>query len=448
MKKMGLVMLSTLVHTVLIIINLIIEINTSIIFGFSLTEVNLGKVLRKSIFISSIVGILFYYFTTFTKNDFSLLWIFLIIIPFIFFYMRLSLSQVIVIVLTALAFNLCIIKILEYNLLNILLVRSNIVDDPIIQSFVTIFQSLSNIVITMLIFNTRIVFFPNFLFEDKLLYKNSIDDCYNTNIYSIEFILFTLNLGLYIMFLELDYFRLSFRIILIFLSIIISSTLLFYLKSNIKYKSKIRDILYDSQHQQEILSYYNVIRSQRHDFNFHLNAIYSLINNKSYFECKEYIEDIVKDARYINELLPLYHPVIGAMLNTFKEIAMQKGIQINYFIYDNLKSMPCSVYEMNKILGNLIQNAIDELEEKNHNNPKIDVDISKERGSIVVKVTNVTDLENDQLENIFNVGYSTKSLHEGLGLPMVKRILLKYNGIIYPEILDEEISFIVRIPIL
>ena len=47
MKKMGLVMLSTLVHTVLIIINLIIEINTSIIFGFSLTEVNLGKVLRK-----------------------------------------------------------------------------------------------------------------------------------------------------------------------------------------------------------------------------------------------------------------------------------------------------------------------------------------------------------------------------------------------------------------
>lgn len=136
------------------------------------------------------------------------------------------------------------------------------------------------------------------------------------------------------------------------------------------------------------------------------------------------------------------------MLNTFKEIAMQKGIQINYFIYDNLKSMPCSVYEMNKILGNLIQNAIDELEEKNHNNPKIDVDISKERGSIVVKVTNVTDLENDQLENIFNVGYSTKSLHEGLGLPMVQRILLKYNGIIYPEILDEEISFIVRIPIL
>lgn len=440
-------MYSILLHPILVIINLIIEINTSIIFGFSLTEVKQSKLLRKSIFISIIGGILFYYFITFTKNNYSLLWIFLIIIPFIFFYIKLPFSQVVIIVLLALTFNLCIIKILEYNLFNILLVRSNIADDLVIQSSVIIFQALSNIVITMIIYNNSIVFFPDSLFEDKVLYKDSID-YYNTSIYSIEFILFNLNFVLYIMFLELHYFRFKFRIILIFLSIIISSSLLFYLKANIQYKSKLREILSDCQHQQEILSYYDVVRSQRHDFNFHLNAIYALINDKNYFACKEYIEDIVKDARYINELLPLYHPIIGAMLNTFKEIATQKGIQINYFIYDNLKSMPCSVYEMNRMLGNLIQNAIDELESKKHNNLKIDVDISKERGSIVVKVTNATNLGSDELENIFNIGYSTKSLHEGLGLPMVQRILLKYNGIIYPEILDKEISFIVRIPIL
>ena len=160
----------------------------------------------------------------------------------------------------------------------------------------------------------------------------------------------------------------------------ISSLILFYLRANIQYKKRLKELLSDSQHQKEILSYYNVIRSQRHDFNFHLNAIYALINDKNYLDCKRYIEDIVKDAGYINELLPLYHPIIGAMLNTFKEVANQNGIQVNYFIYDNLKSMPCSVYEMNKILGNLIQNAIDELKEKNENNPKIDVDISKERG--------------------------------------------------------------------
>ena len=117
------------------------------------------------------------------------------------------------------------------------------------------------------------------------------------------------------------------------------------------------------------------------------------------------------------------------------------------FIYDNLKSMPCSVYEMNKILGNLIQNAIDELKEKNENNPKIDVDISKERGSIIVKVTNSTSLLENEIKNIFKVGYTTKRQHEGLGLPMVQKILNKYNGIIYSEILDKEISFIVRIPI-
>lgn len=436
-----------LLHPILVIVNLIIEINTSIIFGFSLTEVNLAKVLRKSIFISTIVGILFYYFSTFTNNEFSLLLVFLIIIPLIFFYIKLPFSQVIIIVLLALTFNLCIVKLLEYNILNILLVKNNIAEDVVIQSSVTIFQFLSNIVITMIIYNNKIVFFPDFIFEDKILYNN-LSDYYNTSIYSIEFILFNLNFVLYIMFLELHYFRFNFRIILVFLSIIISSLLLFYLKANIQYKSKLRELLSDCHHQKEILSYYNVIRSQRHDFNFHLNAIYALINDKNYFDCKKYIEDIVKDARYINELLPLYHPIIGAMLNTFKEIATQKGIQINYFIYDNLKSMPCSVYEMNKILGNLIQNSIDEVESKENNNSEIKVDISKERSSIVVKVTNYTNLEKGDIEKIFYSGYSTKMLHEGLGLSIVQKILLKYNGVIYSEILDEEISFIIRIPVL
>lgn len=435
-----------LVNPLLIIVNLIIEINTSIIFAFSLTEVNLTKILKKSISISIIVGILFYYFITFTNNSVSLLLIFFIMIPFIYFYIKIPFSQAIIVVLLAITFDLCIVKLLEYNILNILLVKNNISEDVVIQSAVVIFQFLTNIVITMIIYNSSIVFFPSFIFEDKILYNNSYD-YYNINIYSIEFILFSLNFVLYIIFLELHYFRFNFRILLVFLSIIISSILLFYLKANIQYKNKLKTLLSDSQHQKEILSYYNVIRSQRHDFNFHLNAIYALINDKNYLDCKKYIEDIVKDAGYINELLPLHHPIIGAMLNTFKEIANQKGIQINYYIYDNLIDMPCSVYEMNKILGNLIQNAIDELQDKNQNNLKIDVDILKERGSIVLKVKNNIDLEDNHIKNIFEIGYTTKKNHEGLGLPMIQKILLKYNGVIYSEILDKEISFIIRIPL-
>lgn len=436
----------TLLNPLLVIVNLIIEINTSIIFGFSLTEVNLRKVLKKSIFISAVAGILFYYSSIFTNKNISVLFIFLIMIPCIFFYIKLPFSKVVIIVLLALTFDICIIKLLEYNILNILLIKNNIAEDVVIQSSVAIFQFLSNIVITMIIYNNSVVFFPEFIFEDNILFNDS-SDYYNINIYSIEFILLSLNFVLYIMFLELHYFRFNFRILLVFLSIIISSLLLFYLKSNIQYKSKLRALLSDSQHQKEILSYYNVIRSQRHDFNFHLNAIYALINDKNYLDCKKYIEDIVKDAGYINELLPLHHPIIGAMLNTFKEIANQKGIEINYYIYDNLIDMPCSVYEMNKILGNLIQNAIDEIQDKNQNNLKIDVDILKERGSIILKVRNYIDMEKNITRNIFDIGYTTKKNHEGLGLPMIQKILLKYNGVIYSEILDKEISFIVRIPV-
>jgi sensor histidine kinase regulating citrate/malate metabolism len=203
----------------------------------------------------------------------------------------------------------------------------------------------------------------------------------------------------------------------------------------------------DQHYQKDILSFYSVVRSQRHDFNFHLNAIYGLLYNKKYTQCIEYIEGMVEEAKNINDLLPLNHPAIGSMLNTFKELASQKGIGIHYFIYDDLRNMPCSVYEMNKILGNLLQNAIDELTVIGSGNSLIELQISNERGSIVVTVSNTTNKDEQQLENIFQIGYTTKSSHEGLGLPTIEKILSKYHGVIYPEIRDGTISFIVRIPI-
>ena len=64
-----------------------------------------------------------------------------------------------------------------------------------------------------------------------------------------------------------------------------------------------------------------------------------------------------------------------------------------------------------------------------------------------MKVRNYIDIEKNITRNIFDIGYTTKKNHEGLGLPMIQKILLKYNGVIYSEILDKEISFIVRIPV-
>lgn len=206
------------------------------------------------------------------------------------------------------------------------------------------------------------------------------------------------------------------------------------------------ETLIDKQYQKEVQAFMEVIRSQRHDFNFHLQAISGLLNDEHYMECKDYVNTMVKDASSMNDVLYLYHPAIGAMLNAFRELAARKGIQLKILIYYNLENIPCTVYETNKILGNLIQNAIDEVEQHLNDSAWIEVMILKRSGNSVFRVSNKMYGDKERFANIFNLGYSTKSSHEGIGLNTVKKFSGKYDGTVYTEFEDDIIHFIVQIP--
>src|SRR5699024_6560129 len=155
-----------------------------------------------------------------------------------------------------------------------------------------------------------------------------------------------------------------------------------------------------------------------------------------------------KNTQQINELLPLSHPATSALLNTLRELGQSKGIALHFYIYDDLKEMPCSIYDTNKILGNLIQNAIDEVETGNMEERDIQVEIAKEKDQVVIRVKNPTLLTDEEIAQMFQSGYSTKQKHEGVGLAGVEKIISRYRGIVFPELDKHTITMNVRIPIL
>lgn len=427
------------------IIGLIIEINTSLLFGLSLTDIELSEVFKSSLLISAVIGITYYTLEIFFVNSLIIILIYLLIIPLLYFILRLPLLQNVIIVLLSLVFNLSVIEIFQKNLLEVLMIKSGLATDMNTIISMQTFISLNNIVMSIIIYNSSVVFFQKTLFPKRSVGENS-SSSYNMDVYFTIGILLILNFGLTLIFYQLPNFTYKIRISFIVWSLIFSTSILFYQSKSIKYKNQITEFLLDYKYQEDILDYYAVIRSQRHDFNFHLNSLYNMILNEEFYESKIYIEDIVGEARYINDLLPIHHPAIGAMLNTFKEIAAQKNIKISYYIMDDLRKINCSIYEINKILGNLIQNAIDELEKGKSN--IIDVEIYNERDSTyIIKVTNETEKSEEELGEIFSLNYSTKDVHEGIGLPTVQNILLKYSGSIYTELQNKKISFIVRLPI-
>ena len=49
---------------------------------------------------------------------------------------------------------------------------------------------------------------------------------------------------------------------------------------------------------------------------------------------------------------------------------------------------------------------------------------------------------------MFDLGFSTKSLHEGIGLPTIVDIIENYGGVLFPVLSNGEITMNVRIPII
>lgn len=196
-------------------------------------------------------------------------------------------------------------------------------------------------------------------------------------------------------------------------------------------------------YQTDLQSFHHIIRSQRHDFNIHLNTLYELIHNEKFDESHQYIQKVVQEVRYINELLPLHDPEIGALLYTYKELALQKGINLKFNINDNLRTIPCNIYEMNKILGNLLQNAI-----KAEDSDIIEVTTAKEYDQITLSVANTFKGDTTQLETMFLHGFSMKSKHKGIRLPTIQNIISKFNGVMYPEIKGEQLIMHVHISLI
>ncbi|GKV57343.1 hypothetical protein NCCP2222_32900 [Sporosarcina sp. NCCP-2222] len=422
-----------------------IQIFTGLLLGFSFVGLETRKSFRRLLMISLFFGIAYAGFAGFVSSIWLIPFLVIMSLPVLYLLMRIPIAQTTIALFLAVIFNLAVVSLIEYNLFYLLLEIESVSLDTGTRVSIDLFVSLNNILIAMIIFSKSPVLFPKTLFE-KSLDDDDPEISFSGRAYSVVLIMFLLAIGLYYTVWELPHIRVHYRWFLTLWALAVTVAIILFQRQLILFKNEKVQLFLDRQYQKELLSFFSIIRSQRHDFNFHLTAIYGLIQKKEYAACENYIKEMVKSATVINDLLPLHHPATAAMLSTLKERAAAKGIQIEYMIMNDLRNCPCSVYEINKILGNLIQNAMDELERLPQKNQPILVELTTEYSQLVITVTNETDLAGEKLGDLFESGFSTKVHHEGLGLPAVKKIVEKYQGIVYPELDDGFISFHVSIP--
>ena len=106
----------------------------------------------------------------------------------------------------------------------------------------------------------------------------------------------------------------------------------------------------------------NQLRAQRHDFLNHIQVVYSLIELEEYKEAHNYLERVYGDIQRISRVLKTAHPAINAILQAKSDMCRKRGIRMELEISSNLSDLSVPSWEMCRVLGNLIDNAIYALE--------------------------------------------------------------------------------------
>lgn len=180
------------------------------------------------------------------------------------------------------------------------------------------------------------------------------------------------------------------------------------------------------------------IRCLKHDMDNHLLRLKDLIEKEKYAEALEYLETVKSSTAADKKLIDSGNDLIDSMLN-YKLARLHDNIAQKYDIVVP-KDLSFTEFDLNVIIGNLADNALEALEQlPADERKKLEISIRYKQGYLKVYFGNTFD-------GIMPEDGSRKRDHEnhGLGLKSVERIVHKYGGDMRAKVSDNwyEISLI------
>ena len=178
------------------------------------------------------------------------------------------------------------------------------------------------------------------------------------------------------------------------------------------------------------------VRSFKHDFDNMVNSIGGYVVNEDIPGLKKYYQQLLEECNKTNNLYALSpsvinHPAIYHLLATKYYEADKKNIQINLNVFLDLNEIEerMKIYDFTRILGILLDNAMDAAEEcdKKIINVTFRKDISN--NMILVIIQNTYNNKDVDTEEIYQKGITSKENHSGLGLWKVRQILMHNNNL-------------------
>jgi len=174
------------------------------------------------------------------------------------------------------------------------------------------------------------------------------------------------------------------------------------------------------------------IRCFKHDFNNIIQILGGYIDLEDMEGLKKYYKSLLKECNLTNNLNVLNpqtinNPSIYSLLNNKYYKAAENGVNINFDIFSDLSTINFDIYELSRILGILLDNAIEAAKETDEKLVTIIFRSSMKKQLFIIENSCIDN--NISTTKIFEKGYSTKENNSGIGLWKVHKILAKNTDI-------------------
>ena len=149
---------------------------------------------------------------------------------------------------------------------------------------------------------------------------------------------------------------------------------------------------------------------------------------------KEYYSKLVEDCQQVNNLTALSpsvvnNPAIYNVLANKYHMADELGIKISLEVFLDLNTLNINPYELTRILGILMNNAIEASKECDEKIINVSFRKDKRNHLQLIIIENTYKDKSIDTERIYEKGYSTKEGNTGIGLWEVRQIMRKHNNL-------------------
>jgi len=201
---------------------------------------------------------------------------------------------------------------------------------------------------------------------------------------------------------------------------------------------KINSLIFEStiNHQKIEIENLNYIcdstRTFRHDFNNIMQAMGGYIQTNNIYDLKQYYNKLIPECFHVNNLYRFHsklmtNTALYSIISDKYNLAEQKNVKMSLNILLDLSILNIDTYTLTRILGILLDNAIEASSECNKKIVNLSFQSKNNKQLIIIENTYLN--KGVSTQKIFEKNYTTKQNNSGIGLWEIKKIINKNKNL-------------------